>query len=820
MSRLARTTRTELLVAFVMTALLCAPVRAAQPIYEEEPYDKITLDRANDNAVLKIVPLNLPNRQPPARKPVGKLVVHLLESPDKEYELSWRSIDKLELFEQLILDEAAALVAKGKYDQAFDYYVYLERNKPYTPGLKKAVDEYLYEEAKWAQRRGQGDSALALLRELRNRDPRRPGIESALGRVTDELVGRCVQAKNFAAARTYLKNLAANYPENAVVAQWRERLNRQAAPLLAEARAAAGAGNLSQAADLTRQLAAVWPDLPGARDWAKEMHKKYPRVVVGVRTLAADVAPNRLDDWTIRRDCRLLYRTLAEFIGAGAEGGKYLCPFGEISSESLGRRVAMKLKPDIGWAEGDATLTSFDVSQRLLALANTADPGYRVDWADLMMSVSLRGVYGLDVDLRRPHVRPEAMLQIALTPHGKPLKPGEPPPVNGPFGVLSRSADEVIFTANRRYFAAEPGQPREIVERRYPTVAKAIAALKRGEILAVDRVNPWNLAALRADSHLIVQPYGAPLVHCLVPNPRRPLMSDRTFRRALAYGINRDVILGQMLGGTDKEPVEVPGCVVTSSPFPMGIDAGDPMGYASDESIKPRPYEPRMTIALANVAFKGYLDSKKPKTPKDSKDSKDAKPAETPAPKPAAEGQDGEAPNGEAKPAPKPAAKPKVILPTLVLAYPASDEIASAACASIQKQFKLVDVPIELRAIEGPMPTRIPDDVDLMYVELPTWEPLVDARRVLGENGIAGQCSPYMTQALRQLDEAVDWTQARECLHRIHRIAVNDVSILPLWQLVDYFVCHESLRGVAARPVSLYQNVEQWRLPFQYPAEQ
>ncbi len=555
--------------------------------------------------------------------------------------------------------------------------------------------------------------------------------------------------------------------------------------------------------------------MPGARDWAKEIHKKYPRVVVGVRTLTADIAPNRLDDWTIRRDCRLLYRTLTEFAGAGAEGGKYLCPFGEISSESLGRRVAMKLKPNIGWAQGDATLTSFDVSQRLLALANTADPGYRVDWADLMMSVSLRGVYRLDVDLRRPHVRPEAMLQIVLTPHGESLKPGEPPPVNGPFIVQSRTADEMIFTANRRYFAAEAGQPREIVERRYPTVAKAISAIKRGEILAIDRVNPWNLALLRTESHLIVQPYAAPLVHCLVPNPRRPMMSDRTFRRALAYGINREVILLQMLGGTVEKPVEVPGCAVTSSPFPMGIDAGDPMGYASDESIKPRPYEPRMTIALANVAFKNYLDSKKPAA-KDSKtpDAKGAKEAEASAPKPAAEGQD-----DAAKPAAKPVVKPKVILPKLVLAYPALDEIAAAACASIQKQFKLVDIPVELRAIEGPLPTRIPDDVDLMYVELPTWEPLVDARRVLGENGIAGQCSPYMTQALRQLDEAVDWTQARDCLHRIHRIAMNDVSILPLWQLVDYFVCHESLRGVSARPVSLYQNVEQWRPPFQYPAE-
>ena len=80
------------------------------------------------------------------------------------------------------------------------------------------------------------------------------------------------------------------------------------------------------------------------------------------------------------------------------------------------------------------------------------------------------------------------------------------------------------------------------------------------------------------------------------------------------------------------------------------------------------------------------------------------------------------------------------------------------------------------------------------------WEPLVDARRVLGEEGMTGGCSPYMTLALRQLDEAVDWGQVRDCLHRVHRIAHEDVAILPLWQLVEHFVRSENLQGVGPRP--------------------
>jgi ABC-type transport system substrate-binding protein len=760
------------LVAGLFLLLCCGPARAETPLYEEEPYDQITLDSANGDAVLKIRPLDLPNRQPPAHlKTVGKLIVRRVEEPDKEYEVAWRNIVKLELFEQLVLDKANELTADGKYDEAYDYFTFLERNKPNTPGLGQAMEDYLYEEAKDAHRRRQYDSALALLREAYRRDPRRPGLEHALGLTTDRLVDQYVSAANYGVARALLRNLAAAYPESPVVRQWHDRLVGQAAPLLGQARAEIEADHWDKAAELSLRLTALWPDLPGARELALTIFRKNARVEVGVGSFPADIAPGRLDDWAARRTGRLLYRTLTEFAGSSSEGGKYVCPVGEIATESLGRRLKIRLKPNIHWAQGNATLGNSDVAWRLLTMADPNAPGYRIDWADLMATVSIEGVYGIDVELRRPHVRPEAMLQVVLTPHAAPLRPGELPPTNGPFVVQSRSPQETAFTANGQYFAAEAGAPKELVERRYATVAQAAAALKRGEIQVLDRVTPWLLPSLRATPHLRVQSYALPLIHCLVPNLRRPLPADPIFRRALAYGIHRQVILDQMLGGA-----EIPGCVVTSSPFPVGLGPDDPMSYASDENIEPRSYEPRLAIALAHVAIKNYLDAQKG------------------------------------------AAKEVKASPKLVLACP-PDEVARAACASIQKQLKLVGIPSEVRVLEGPLPVRIPDDVDLLYAELAMWEPLVDARRVLGEDGIAGGCSPYMTLALRQLDEAVEWDQVRECLHRVHRIAHDDVAIVPLWQLVEHFAYHDSLQGISSRPVSLYQYIEQWRPAFRYPTE-
>ena len=158
------------------------------------------------------------------------------------------------------------------------------------------------------------------------------------------------------------------------------------------------------------------------------------------------------------------------------------------------------------------------------------------------------------------------------------------------------------------------------------------------------------------------------------------------------------------------------------------------MGYASDDSLEPRPYLPRLTIALANVTLKNYLDAQARTPPPNTAPPVKAPPREPPR-------------------SPSDRAYRRWCWPIR------ADEIASAACASIQKQLKLVDITVELRPLDGPMPAHVPDNVDLLYAELPMWEPLVDARRVLGEDGMAGGCSPYMTLALRQLDKAVDWKQ-------------------------------------------------------------
>lgn len=751
------------------------------PLYQQDAYDLVTLDKLNENRVLKVLPLDLPNRRVPDPLPrSGQIEVKLLEDLESKYVILWTSIDRIQRFHDLVLDEADELVRAGDLDRAYDYFQFLLDADPELPRLQDSIDAYLYEEAKASQREGQVEEALAMLRELHERNPQWAGLDKALGVVTGELVGRYVEADDYWTARQMLRNLAELYPDHPVVAEWEGRFQAEAGKMLEEGRKAHEAGKLRDAHAAGRRLMHVWPDLPGGKAFIDSVQRQYPRVVVGVTLPAADHQPGRLHDWASRRSSRLVCRTLMEFVGRGTEGGEYYCPFGEMEIQELGLRLAFQIDPDRGRSVGAGGLTGYDLARRLLAMADPRDAAYRLDWADLVDRVSPREVYGVDADLRRSHVRPEALLRSVVLGEARPLEsggasdsdePSGPRPSVGPYLVESRSEKEVVYVANPECSLGAK-QPKEIVERHYPKATGAVQALERRQIDVLDRVNPWDLERVKAIDGVTVEPYSLPVIHCLVPNPAKPFTARRSFCRALVYGIHREGILNHLLRGRSTS-----GCQVVSGPFSPGISPNDPLDYAYDHAIPPRGYEPYLAIALAQVALSEVAEAMKKK---------------------GIEVTD---------------------IPELVLAHPAH-ELARVACTSIQRQLKLVEIPVTLRELPSGVPARIPDDVDLLYVELTMAEPVVDAGRLLGEDGISGSPSNFMGQALRQLDQATDWAQVASRLRYIHWLTQKEVCIVPLWQLIDHFAYERSLKGAGPSPVSLYQNVERWEPATRYATEQ
>ncbi len=129
-------------------------------------------------------------------------------------------------------------------------------------------------------------------------------------------------------------------------------------------------------------------------------------------------------------------------------------------------------------------------------------------------------------------------------------------------------------------------------------------------------------------------------------------------------------------------------------------------------------------------------------------------------------------------------------------------------------------IPVRLDELPAGVPARLNDKIDLLYAELAMWEPVVDARRLLDRDGLAGSCSPYMSLALKQLEQAADWPAVGLKLRQIHQLAHAEVAIVPLWQLSDFFAYRRTLSGLGPRPVTLYQHVESWKVQFQDPTEE
>ncbi len=757
--------------ACILSARLCSAQEDQTPLFEQASYDQITLDEHNDSLVVKVLPLDFPNRRVPDPFPrAGKIEVRKLEEPETLYEIQWHSIARIELFEQLVLNKANELVAGARFDEAYEYFDFLLEKDPEWPGLSGAIDNYIYEEAKFFHRGGRYEEALARLRELRERNSQFPGLENALGMASEKLVEGYVEADNYRTARQLLRNLAELYPRHAVVEKWEDRFSQQAADLLSKGREAVESGRFRDAHQLGRRMMHIWPDLPGGKTFIDSVQKGYPRVVVGVTTPAAVHEPSRLHDWGSRRSSRLAWRTLIEFLGRGTEGGNYLCPLGRMRFDKPSRRLTFHVDPSLDEAGNGDGLTGYDLARQLLAMADDEHPAYRLDWAELAGPVSVRDVYQVTVDLRRSHVCPEALLRPVVISQIEPSRSADSPPSDGPYLIDSQSADEVVYRVNPQSPPVSPGQPREIIERHFREGDEAIRALEQHDIDVLDRVNPWDLEKVRSMTGVVVERYAMPLVHCLVPNPRKPFTARREFRRALVYGIHRESILNRLLR---NQPVA--GCQVISGPFSPGISHDDPLDYAYDDGIEPRAYDPRLAVALAQVTLSDVAEAKE-------------------------------------KEGVKVTDKPE-----FVLAHPAH-EIARVACRSIQRQLALVEIHVRLQELPPELPPSIPEDVDILYAEVAMWEPAVDARRLLDEDGLCGASSPYMSYALRQLGQAADWGQVSDLLRHIHGLVHTEVSVVPLWQLTDHFAYHRSLGGVGSSPVSLYQNVEMWQPAAEYVA--
>lgn len=740
-------------------------------VMDRDPFDRLHFDDTEhptldiDPLVVEGYGLNQPI-DPSSMK--GRAVFTIPDYPDRVFAAPWNAITKVERYSDLVMTEARNAMDTKDFNRAFRTLLFLS-NQPEggTAELKQMLDRCIFLDGSEQLAQGSYAEALTAFEELYARNPRyqtgsKPVFDLILESYQSFLQKEFEQG-NYQSVRNLLQGMRMQYgkPVEAEIARWNGIMNARALEQLGEIRTALDNNDPFAAQVQARKVIFTVPELPQATEAYNSVVKKFPYVFVGVTSTASVSDPLSINNWGARRLGRLLTRTIMEFEGPSDEGGKYRFPNGRFQQiDDLGLRYRFTLSPTL--PPGTPELTAYELSNRLMDLADPKSPDYYIPWARMVTGIEIENERSITIRLRYPHVRPESIIPL------KYFAPNDSRAADnfGYYKPVKTDGDYSIFEFNDRYLRPD-GQLPTIVEKTFANTSEAADALLSGELDIIDRVHPFDIVRLRQDPMIEVKPYLIPLVHVLIPNPRNAFMKSDNFRRSLQVGINRELMLRESLTGGR----EIDGYEIISGPFPPGSSTADQLAYAYNNEVKPRQYDFRLSMVLAQQFV---IEEERRRTHEGEK-------------------------------------KPVVEIPEIVIAHPDTSTI-SAACKSIAQQLTASRIPVKLRPLPKGVTVPDDDDYDLLYCEIQIQEPLVDAYRLFGHDGLVKISDPTIEQALRQLDSAYSWAEVSRSLRRVHRQTSSNLTVLPLWQIVEHYAYRKNLYGPGDRLIHLYQNVDKWQI--------
>ena len=141
------------------------------------------------------------------RKNLRSKKIQVLDKPDKKFEVNWRAIETLELYEEMLLKEAERLRDAKQFDQAFPYYRRLLAKYDYTPGLEASRQKFVFDDAVQLFQKGRNHEALGLLEELYRLNSAFPALQQGISTVVDRLAMKYVTDGDYQSAQRLLQRL-------------------------------------------------------------------------------------------------------------------------------------------------------------------------------------------------------------------------------------------------------------------------------------------------------------------------------------------------------------------------------------------------------------------------------------------------------------------------------------------------------------------------------------------------------------------------------------------------------------------------------------
>ncbi|MCA1686922.1 MAG: ABC transporter substrate-binding protein, partial [Planctomycetia bacterium] len=368
-------------------------------------------------------------------------------------------------------------------------------------------------------------------------------------------------------------------PDHAYLRQVRDRFVRRAAELVQSASKSRGPARLDKLTEALR----VWSATEGAEAAYREAFAADPTLDVAV-----DDVPRGAGPWVRSpadaRVTRLLYLPVLARDDDVAMHGKAAGQLAaDVTTTDLGRRVLIRLRPDVPWSDGSRPVGSIDVQRALTDSAEPASPRYSARWADLLDRVEVPDPTHVEVRLTRVFLNPGAWFlgpvgpaHAAVDGRATALDRGRELVGDGPFRWSAASGPDRAEVIASDPPSAGDGPTRARVRRvkeiRRLTAAQTLGAFTRGEVSLVEHVPPDRVAGLAANPSFKVGRYARPRLHGIALDGRNPALRNRNLRRGLSTAIDRRTLLEETLLRRPADDVSL----VSDGPFPRGNHADAP----------------------------------------------------------------------------------------------------------------------------------------------------------------------------------------------------------------------------------------------------
>jgi ABC-type transport system substrate-binding protein len=624
-----------------------------------------------------------------------------------------------------------------------------------------------------------GATAYARTLALAYRDPdERAPIAAPLVRMIQDGLPGGAKDEDLRQARDRFRVLEDVFPGSQAIQPIARGLRAEAKRLLDEAK---GLKDNSAARKRMDLAAEICPTLPELAEELSRMDLDHPILRVGVRELPSHMVPGQAVTDADLRAVELMYEGLVKLreepgVGQGYEPG--LCG-GAPRLVPLGREF--RIARGATWADG-TPVTAGDVKETLRFMKQPRWVGFSPMWNGMVEDAEGGGdSFRLSLRLRQGYLDPLSLMTFKVMPQAvmrQGVAADVKPDGSGPFKLLAAKdpGDKTMrFIANPAYSGREGklGLPR-VREIHFTPFAgwpdEAEKALKEGRIDLLLDVGAKQAKGLRSAGKWEVRgPMPNRRVYFLAVNHRDARINGNVaLRRALALAIDRQALL-------DKFFRDEPGAKAHHSlngPFPAGSWPCEPKKvpaelYNADEAKA----QARKAVATAGAPIE------------------------------------------------------------LTVKFPAGDPTTLAAvnalCEAVNTDLHLDDntfVRLKPLAVE---PHQLRKDVEgahqyeaaYYHYDHPSkayWAaPLFDlaATDINGSNYL-GYIDAELQTEFEKAKNHRDFSEVQQTMHRVHRMLVEKMPLIPLWQL-DAYLAHRpgvDLKDAAVDPLLIFNDVEKWKL--------